>query len=113
MMRGWPAVVAASALLTFPGARPPRESPVMAFEEIGGKAGVAIRHHTRTFKGPYADILGTFTSGGAAVAVADYDNDGLEDVFLTDSDEGTTCHLLHNDGHLRFTDVTTSAGVGG
>ena len=44
---------------------------------------------------------------------ADYDNDGLDDLFVTDSDEGTTNHLFHNDGGLRFTDVTNRMGVGG
>ena len=29
-----------------------------------------------------------FTSGGAAVAVGDYDNDGFDDMFVTDSDNG-------------------------
>src|SRR5207248_3289832 len=42
-------------------------------------------------------------------AVADYDNDGFEDIYIT-------CvlgpsHLYHNDGHGRFVDVTGRAGV--
>ena len=53
-----------------------------------------------------------FTSGGAAVAVADYDHDGFEDLLVTDSDEGQPCHLLHNNGDLTFTDVTAAAGLG-
>jgi ASPIC and UnbV/FG-GAP-like repeat len=110
MTRPWTAAVAAAGVLTL---GLPSGRTAIAFEEIGAKARAAIRHHTRVFKGPFADVLGTFTSGGAAVAVADYDNDGLEDVFLTDSDEGMPCHLLRNDGHLHFTDVTAAAGVGG
>jgi hypothetical protein len=54
-----------------------------------------------------------FTAGGAAVAVGDYDNDGLEDLFVTDSDTGRPNHLFHNDGHLHFTDVAQEAGVAG
>jgi hypothetical protein len=59
-----------------------------------------------------------FTSGGAAVAVGDYDGDGRDDLFLTDSAEGSQSHLLHNegpgaDGAPRFRDVTAEAGVGG
>jgi hypothetical protein len=47
---------------------------------------------------------------GMGVAVADYDNDGYEDVFVT-SYGGN--HLYHNNGDCTFTDVTEKAGVGG
>jgi hypothetical protein len=83
------------------------------FEEIAAAAGVRAVHHTRTFKGPHADVLGMFTAGGAAVAAADYDNDGFEDLFVTDSEEGMRSRLFHNDGGRRFSDVTERAGVGG
>jgi len=29
-----------------------------------------------------------FTSGGASAAVGDYDNDGLDDIFVTDTEAG-------------------------
>ncbi len=54
-----------------------------------------------------------FTSGGAAVAVGDFDNDGFDDLFVTDSAEGTTSKLYRNNGNMTFTDVTAKAGVGG
>ncbi len=82
------------------------------FEEIGQKAGTRYSHHTRVFNGKAADVLRMFTSGGCAVAVGDYDNDGFDDIFITDSDNGKACHLLHNNGNLTFTDVTEKAGVG-
>jgi hypothetical protein len=44
------------------------------------------------------------------VAVGDYDNDGLPDVFI--SCVGGN-HLFHNEGHGKFKDVTAEAGVGG
>ncbi len=86
--------------------------PGIRFEEIGQKAGVRYIHHTRVFSGKKADVLRMFTSGGSAVAVGDYDNDGRDDIFLTDSDNGKPCHLLHNDGNLKFSEVTEKAGVG-
>ena len=46
---------------------------------------------------------------GMGVAVGDYDNDGWQDLYL--SNLGTN-RLLHND-HGRFVDVTADAGVGG
>jgi enediyne biosynthesis protein E4 len=81
------------------------------FQEIGEKAGARYTHHTRVFSGKAADTLRMFTSGGSAVAVGDYDNDGFDDIFLTDSDNGKLNHLLHNNGNLTFTEVTAKAGV--
>src|SRR5712671_7122541 len=47
---------------------------------------------------------------GMGVAVGDYDNDGLEDVFVTAVGGN---HLFHNEGNGKFREVTTEAGVGG
>ena len=85
----------------------------LKFEDIAKKSGVMTRHHTRIFKGASADVLRMFTSGGSSVAVADYDNDGFEDLFVTDSGEGTKSHLYHNNHDLTFTDVADKAGVSG
>ncbi len=46
---------------------------------------------------------------GMGCAVADYDNDGYPDIYITTL--GTN-HLFHNMGHGKFADVTTKAGVG-
>jgi hypothetical protein len=86
---------------------------VIKFDEIAKRAGVEFHHHTRVFKGRSADVLRMFTSGGASVAVGDFDNDGFDDLFVTDSAEGTTSRLYHNNGDMTFTDVTAKAGVGG
>ncbi|MES1241626.1 MAG: VCBS repeat-containing protein, partial [Acidobacteriota bacterium] len=95
----------------------PAGPPGLRFEEIGEKAGARVRHHTRTFPGPHGDVLGMFTSGGATAAVGDYDGDGDEDLYVTDSAAGTSGHLLRNQlretGRLAFVDVTAEAGVGG
>jgi len=45
---------------------------------------------------------------GLGATVADYDNDGRDDVFMTTVDGG---RLFHNDGGGRFTDVTARAGI--
>jgi len=105
-------VCAAVLAIAGPGGRAAENGPI-TFEEIAAKAGVSVRHHTRNFKGQGADVLHMFTSGGASAAVGDYDNDGFDDLFVTDSDEGMTSHLYHNNGNLTFTDVTAKAGVGG
>src|SRR5213080_4332941 len=80
------------------------------FEDIAAKANVQPTHHTRHFNGKTGDVLRMFTSGGASVAVGDYDNDGFDDMFVTDSDTGRKSHLYHNNGNLTFTEVTEAAG---
>jgi enediyne biosynthesis protein E4 len=47
---------------------------------------------------------------GMGVAVGDYDNDGLDDVFIMAVGGD---HLFHNDGHGKFHEVTQTAGAGG
>jgi len=99
--------------------RPPATAPSgPRFEEVSEAAGVAFVHSTRSFGDRHkAQVLEMFTEGGAAVAVGDFDGDGFEDLFLTDSDEGRSSHLMRNlygeTGELRFEDVTAAAGVGG
>ncbi|HEY8019877.1 MAG TPA: VCBS repeat-containing protein, partial [Thermoanaerobaculia bacterium] len=103
-------------LLTAPAA--PAAAGTIRFVEGGAAAGARVVHHTRAFPGKYADVLGMFTAGGAAVAVGDYDGDGWDDLFVTDSAAGGRSHLLHNNGpdksgHVTFTDVAEAAGVAG
>src|SRR5579872_5108555 len=43
---------------------------------------------------------------GMGVAVADYDNDGFSDLFVTGY---PSCALFHNNGNGTFTDVTEKA----
>src|SRR5713101_6574825 len=65
-------------------------------------------------KGHFEDV--TAGSGldvsfyGMGVAIGDYDNDGLPDVFITAVGGN---HLFHNEGNGKFAEVTTAAGVGG
>jgi hypothetical protein len=59
-------------------------------------------------------------STGAGVAIFDFDNDGLPDVFLVNgttldgkgAGEKSTSHLYRNLGKLRFEDVTAKSGLG-
>ncbi len=47
---------------------------------------------------------------GMGVAIADYDNDGYSDIFITNYGKN---RLYHNNGNGTFTDVTEKAGVAG
>ena len=81
------------------------------FEDITVKAGLAYKHTNRSFKNPYANIMEGYTALGASAAVADYDGDGFDDIFVTDSKVDGKNHLYHNNGDLTFTDVAEQAGV--
>jgi hypothetical protein len=83
------------------------------FEDVTRRAGLDTPHHNRVFHNPYAQIMAGYTALGAAAAVADYDGDGYEDLFVTDSAEDGRNHLYHNNGDLTFTDVAAAAGVAG
>lgn len=53
---------------------------------------------------------------GAGVAIFDYDNDGLPDIFLVngttlEGKDHATSHLYRNLGNLKFEDVTAKAGL--
>src|SRR6476660_2511464 len=77
-------------------------STEIRFVEQTDRVGLTHTHHTRLFPGKTGDVLHVFTSGGASVAIGDYDNDGFDDVFVTDSDIGRKCRLFHNNGNLTF-----------
>jgi hypothetical protein len=63
-------------------------------------------HFTNVTRGSGLDV----SFYGMGVAIGDYDNDGLPDVFITAVGGN---HLFHNDGHGKFHEVTKEAGVGG
>ena len=48
---------------------------------------------------------------GASVSVVDFDRDGWNDLYVTDSKEGGQNHLYHNNHDGTFTDVAAQMGV--
>lgn len=105
------AVVAAGFTTAFAA---PVSAAEIRFVEIGERAGVRHVHTLRNFGDrPKAQVLEVFTSGGAAVAVGDYDGDGYDDLFVTGSDAGSPNRLYRNGGGLTFTEVGAAVGVAG
>ena len=76
----------------------------------GRKSRCALYRNNRN--GTFTDI--TAGSGldiemfGMGVAIADYDNDGRDDVYITALDGD---HLFHNEGGGKFRDVTKESGI--
>jgi len=81
------------------------------FQEITHQAGIHHKHTNRVFDNPYAKIMAGYTALGASVAVADFDGDGYDDVFITDSSETGKNRLYRNNHDLTFTDIGVQAGV--
>jgi hypothetical protein len=98
---------------------PPRSKnlvfPAIDFVDVAQRAGLAFRH----VSGDRLHKSFLLESTGAGVAVIDYDNDGLPDLFFVNGTKWTfsaaeprpTSHLYHNLGHLRFEDVTAQSGL--
>jgi hypothetical protein len=91
-------------------------APAARFTDITGQAGLAFLHDNGARRGePTPSTL------AGAVAVLDYDNDGLPDIFFVSGTRwpwvppepgaAPTCALYHNEGHGHFTDVTQRAGL--
>jgi hypothetical protein len=84
----------------------PRNEPVPA-----GPATLRLYHNNRN--GTFSDA--TAGSGleealfGTGCAVGDYDNDGLDDLYVTTALDGS--RLYHNQGNGRFEEVSERAGV--
>ena len=76
----------------------------------GHRTLLALYHNNHN--GTFTDV--TAGSGldvemyGMGVAIADYDNDGREDVYITALDGD---RLFHNEGNGKFRDVTKTAGI--
>ena len=101
--------LAASAIVQLTPGGPARP----LFRDITREAGIAFEHHDA----PEKKFIVESMSGG--VALLDFDNDGLLDIYLTDSPTVQTAKdpkaarsaLYRNLGNGRFQDVTDRAGL--
>lgn len=79
--------------------------------ESAGPAGVTFIHSAPSLDPRLAHIMPQVASMGAGVAVADFDRDGWQDFYVTNSGEGSRNALFRNNGDGTFRDVAAEAGV--
>jgi len=89
------------------------KAPAIRFEDLAPRAGLVGVNVSGSDKQQAYIIENT----GSGVAIFDYDNDGLPDIFFVNGDRfdptgaAPTHFLYHNLGGLRFEDVTKRAGI--
>jgi enediyne biosynthesis protein E4 len=73
--------------------------------------GVDFVHQAPVFDHRLDHIMPQIASVGASVAVADFDNDGWADFYVTSSADGSLNRLYRNQGNGTFKDVAGELGV--
>jgi len=91
---------------------PGMKAPTVQYQDIAAQAGLVGVNVSGAEHGKQYIVETT----GTGVAIFDYDNDGLPDIFFVNAgrlqDAGETTHFLyHNLGNLKFEDVTKKAGI--
>jgi len=80
-------------------------------QESAKAMGVDFSHQAPTFDSRLDHIMPQVASMGAAVAVVDFDRDGWQDFYVTNSSEGSLNRLYRNNGNNTFTDVAPTVGL--
>ncbi len=89
------------------------KAPSVRYEDVAAQAGLTGINVSGAEHGKQYIVEST----GTGVAIFDYDNDGLPDIFLVNAgqlpaDAAQPAHFLyHNLGGLKFEDVTKRAGI--
>jgi enediyne biosynthesis protein E4 len=80
-------------------------------QEVSKQCGIDFKHQAPVLDARLAHIMPIVASMGAAVAVADFDRDGLPDLYVVNSAEGSRNCLYRNMGDGTFEDVAEKMGV--
>lgn len=80
-------------------------------EDVTENIGVDFVHRRPIVDEKLHHILPQIASVGASVSVADFNNDGLQDFYLTNSEFGTQNALYKNLGNGSFIDVASEVGL--
>jgi enediyne biosynthesis protein E4 len=83
----------------------------LRFENVAASAGIDFIHQAPTFDARFAHIMPMIAAMGAAVSVVDFDRDGWQDLYVTNSGEGSRNRLYRNRADGSFSDVAAEMGV--
>lgn len=94
----------------------PESAAVMArygfyFQEVAKAAGIEFTHQAPRLDPRLDHIMPQVASMGAAVSMVDVDRDGWQDIYVTNSGEGSHNRLYRNLGDGTFQDVAAEMGV--
>ena len=97
------------------GAAPNRDTVTarhgFCFQEVAKAVGIDFTHRAPTLDAKLAHIMPEVAALGAAVSIVDFDRDGWQDIYVTNSGEGSHNHLYRNLGDGTFQDVAAAMGV--
>lgn len=81
-------------------------------DPVNKEAGIDFRHTPPDLDPRVKHIATQIASMGAAVSICDFDNDGWNDIYFTNSGNGSHNALYHNLHNGKFADVADSLGIG-
>lgn len=80
-------------------------------EEVSKSIGIDFEHQAPTLDPKLSHIMPQIASMGAGVSVVDFDRDGWNDLYVTNSGEGSQNRLYHNQKDGAFIDQASVLGV--
>lgn len=83
----------------------------LAFAEVSKQVGVEFRHSSPKLDSKLDNIMPIVASMGAGVSVVDLDRDGWNDIYFTNSGDGSLNSLYRNNRDGTFTDVASQMNV--
>ena len=81
------------------------------FEEVAESSGVKFTHQSPKLDPKLDNIMPQIASMGAGVSVVDFDKDGWNDFYLTNSGEDSLNALYRNNADGTFSDVAKDLGI--
>src|SRR5712671_1972692 len=75
------------------------------FQEVAKVSGIDFVHQAPTLDQKLAHIMPQVASMGAGASIVDFDRDGWQDIYLTNSGEGSLNRLYRNQRDGTFRDV--------
>jgi len=81
------------------------------FQEVAKAVGLDFTHQAPSLDPQLNHIMPEVAAMGAAVSIVDFDRDGWQDIYVTNSGEGSQNRLYRNLGDGAFQDVAAAMGV--